>query len=215
MIRKAFAGQLARPHGLGGRLVGTMLNRHNRPSMATAAAALDLTPGATAADVGFGGGAGLHLLLDQVGPTGRVHGVDVSTTMLQRAARRYRTDIRTGQLQLHTASMTHLPLPDGVLDGVLTFNTVYYLAEIEQALSELARVLSNTGRAILGLADPDAMAARAFTHHGLRLRAINDLTELLPPAGLRLTEHQQLNHRSDTFHLLITEPHTATSETDR
>lgn len=210
-MRKALADQLGHPHGLGGRLVGTMLNRHNRPSMATAAAALELAPGATAADVGFGGGAGLQLLLGQVGPHGQVHGVDVSAAMLQRAARRYRTAIRTGRLQLHAASMTHLPLPDHVLDGALTFNTVYYLAEIEPALAELRRVLTSTGRAILGLADPDAMAARAFTHHGLRLRAITDITDTLQAAGLALTEHQQLNHRNETFHLLLTEPHTATS----
>ncbi|WP_051111763.1 methyltransferase domain-containing protein [Sciscionella marina] len=207
-MRKALARQLAEPHGLGGRLVGAVLNRYNHPSMATAAAELALSPGATAADLGFGGGTGLGLLLKHVGPTGRVHGVDVSTTMLDRAARRYRNQLDNGQLQLHTASMTQLPLPDDVLDGALTFNTVYYLADLDHALSELRRVLSSTGRAILGLADPDAMAARSFAQHGLRLRAISDITDMLAPAGLRLTDHQQLNHRSETFHLLVTEPHT-------
>lgn len=207
-MRRALARQLAHPHGPGGRLVGAMLNRYNHHSMATAAQALSLSPGATAADLGFGGGTGLKLLLDQVGRHGEVHGVDVSAGMLHRAARRYRTEVRTGRLQLHSASMTELPLPDHVLDGALTFNTVYYLADLGRALAELRRVLATPGRAILGLADPDAMAARSFTQHGLRLRAISEIIDMLPAAYLRLTDHQQLNHRGETFHLLVTEPRT-------
>ncbi len=205
-MRAALARQLSHPHGPGGLLIGAVLNRRNRQSIATAVQALELPHGARAADVGFGGGAGLGLLLDQVGPTGQVHGFDVSTTMRARAARRYRNAVNTGRLHLHTASMTQLPLPDHVLDGAITCNTVYYLADLDQALSELRRALTRSGRAILGLADPHAMAARPFTHHGLRLRSISEITNMLDAAGLTLADHHHLNHRSETFHLLITEP---------
>ena len=206
MMRAAFARQLGHPRGLGGRLVGAVLNRYNRRSMATAVQELELPPGATAADFGFGGGAGLGLLLEHVGQNGRVHGVDLSTTMLDRAARQYRGEINTGRLQLHTASMTQLPLPDHVLDGAITFNTAYYIAELDQSLAELHRVLTRTGRAVLGLADPDAMAARSFTRHGLRLRTISEITGMLPTAGLALTSHHHLDHNAETFHLLVVEP---------
>lgn len=206
MLRAAFARQLGHPRGLSGRLVGAVLNRYNRHSMTTAVQELQLPPGATAADLGFGGGAGLGLLLGQVGESGRVHGADVSATMLDRAARRYRDEINTGRLQLHTASMTQLPLPDHVLDGAITFNTAYYIAELDQSLDELQRVLTSTGRAVLGLADPDAMAARSFTQHGLRLRTISEITDMLPAAGLALARHHHLDHNAETFHLLVVEP---------
>lgn len=206
MLRATFARQLSHPRGLGGRLVGAVLNRYNRRSMTTAVQELELPPGAAAADLGFGGGAGLGLLLGQVGESGRVHGVDVSATMLDRAARRYRDEITTGRLQLHTASMTQLPLPDHVLNGAITFNTAYYIAELDQSLAELQRVLTSTGRAVLGLADPDAMAARSFTQHGLRLRTIGEITDMLPAAGLALTRHHHLDHNAETFHLLVVEP---------
>ncbi len=205
MMRAALARQLGHPRGLGGRLVGAVLNRYNRHSMATAVRELELPPGATAADLGFGGGAGLDLLLGQVGQNGRVHGVDVSATMRDRAAHRYRDEINTGRLQLHAASMTRLPMPDHVLNGAITFNTAYYIADLDQSLSELQRVLTCTGRAVLGLADPDAMAARTFTQHGLRLRAISEIIDMLTPAGLTLTRHHCLNHRAETFHLLVVE----------
>jgi len=53
-----------------GRLVGMMLNRSNRGTIAQAIDALELQPGAVAADLGFGGGVGLALLLERVGPNG-------------------------------------------------------------------------------------------------------------------------------------------------
>lgn len=206
MMRAAFARQLGHPHGLGGRLIGAVLNRYNRHSMATAVRELELSPGATAADLGFGGGAGLGLLLGHLGQNGRVHGVDVSATMLDRAAHHYRDEITTGRLHLHAASMTRLPMPDHVLDGAITFNTAYYIADLDHALSELRRVLTSTGRVVFGLADPDAMAARSFTQHGLRLRTISEITTMLAPAGLALTRHHYLNHKAETFHLLVIEP---------
>lgn len=63
----------------------------------------------------------------------------------------------------HTASLTELPLLDEVLDGVITFNTVYDIAELDQVFGELCRVLNRTGRAVRGLADPELMAARPLT----------------------------------------------------
>lgn len=43
--------------------------------------------GQVVADLGFGGEVGLRLLLDRVGPYGRVHGIDLSADMVKRAER--------------------------------------------------------------------------------------------------------------------------------
>jgi ubiquinone/menaquinone biosynthesis C-methylase UbiE len=73
--------------------------------------------GDTVADLGFGGGVGLDLLRRSVGTGGRVHGVEVSATMLSHSAHRFRRDIASGRLRLHAASMTQLPLDTDSLDG--------------------------------------------------------------------------------------------------
>jgi arsenite methyltransferase len=52
--------------------------------------------------------------------SGRVHGIEVSTTMLSRAARHFRGEIADGRLTLHAASLTDLPLPNASLDGAIT-----------------------------------------------------------------------------------------------
>ena len=124
------------------------------------------------ADVGFGGGVGLKFLLDSVGQPGRVHGVEASDTMLGQAARRYRRDIAAGRLALHTGSLTQLPFTDGALNGVLTVNTIYFIAELDPAFTELARVVGNAGRIVVGVADPDALARMPFTGHGFHIRSV-------------------------------------------
>src|SRR5213076_3336775 len=87
------AGQLACPHGLLGRAVAIVLNRGNRRSVAAAVQATEIAPGGAAADIGFGGGVGLGLLLERVGDNGVVHGVEVADDMLNRAQSRFARDV--------------------------------------------------------------------------------------------------------------------------
>jgi arsenite methyltransferase len=74
---------------------------------------------------GPSGGVGLTLLLERVGPQGHVHGVDVSPTMVNRASGRFKREIASGRIQLHSGSITQLPLEDGSIDGAITINTIY------------------------------------------------------------------------------------------
>ena len=134
----------------------------HRRFVCAAVQALQPDAAAVVADVGFGGGVGLKFLLGSVGLSGRVHGVEVSDTMLSQAARRYRRDIAAGRLALHTGSLTQLPFADSALNAVLTVNTIYFIAELDRAFTELARVVGSPGRIVVGLADPAAMARMPF-----------------------------------------------------
>ncbi|MDT7740853.1 MAG: arsenite methyltransferase [Mycobacterium sp.] len=96
-LMAGIAKQLSHPRGVGGRMVGLALNRGNRGFVSAAVQALHADDDAVVADVGFGGGVGLELLLDSVGRSGSVHGVEVSDTMLKQAARRYRRDVATSR----------------------------------------------------------------------------------------------------------------------
>ncbi|WP_425171781.1 class I SAM-dependent methyltransferase [Mycobacterium sp.] len=157
------------------------------------------------ADVGFGGGVGLKFLLGSVCQSGRVHGVEVSDTMLRNAAHRYRRDIAAGRLTLHNASLTQLPFTDGALNGILTVNTIYFIAELDCAFTELARVVGSSGRIVIGLADPDAMARMPFTGHGFHLRPVPQVIDTLCGAGLTV-EHRRIDQGDNASHLLIATP---------
>ena len=198
-----FAAQLGKPTGLRGRLVGTMLNRTNRRTIAAAVEALELLPGATAADLGFGGGVGLSMLLERVGPQGHVHAIDVSQTMVSRASHRFTREIVNGRLQVHSGSITQLPLEDGSIQGAITINTIYFISELDRAFSELARVTTGSGRVVVGIGDPDAMARMPMTPFGFKLRPVDEVVAVAKSAGLALQDHRRVGHGDGATHLLV------------
>ncbi|MEO8745046.1 MAG: class I SAM-dependent methyltransferase [Candidatus Dormiibacterota bacterium] len=202
-VNAGLAAQLGRPAGLRGRVVAILLNRSNAGLIARAAEAAAVQPGAVVADLGFGGGLGLSLLLDRVGAQGQVHGVELSTTMLSRAARRFRREVVAGRLHLHSASMTQLPLADRSLDGVITNNTLYFIPELDQAFRELARVLSLPGRAVVGIGDPQMMAEMPTTPYGFKIRPVEEVVSVASSAGLRLADHQRAGEGERAAHLLV------------
>jgi SAM-dependent methyltransferase len=195
--------QLGRPSGVVGRMVGRALNRGNRSAILTAVDAVHASSGSTVADIGFGGGVGIGLLLDRVGPTGVVHGVEISHTMLAGARRRYAKQITNGTLRLHETAMDVLPLPDECLDAVISTNTIYFVDDLPAAMSELARVMRPGGRLAIGVADPAAMARMPFTEQGFTIRPIDDVVECLRTAGFTLTEDRRGGETSEAFHVLV------------
>ncbi|MFC8043738.1 class I SAM-dependent methyltransferase [Nocardia sp. NPDC057353] len=195
------AGQLGNPHGVIGAVVAGMLNRGNRPAVAATVAAAGLTPGATVADIGFGGGAGLAMLLDKVGSSGIVHGIEISPDMIARARKRFAPQVRSGTLQVAEGSLTALPLRDGVLDAAITVNTVYFVDELPAAFAELARTVRPGGVAVVGIGDPEAMAKLPFTAHGFRLRGVDEVAAALELSGF-LVQRSTPEGTSIPFHVL-------------
>lgn len=206
-IRERFlagtARQLGHPDGWRGQLVGRVLNRANRAFVVGAVDAAQLAPGAAAADLGFGGGVGLRLLLDRVAPTGRVYGVDRSATMVEQARRRFAEEWAAGRLEVTRGSLLDLPLADDSLDAVITVNTFYFLDEVAPALREIARVLRPGGRAVIGVGDPETMSRASVTAHGFRLRPVTELLAAMSAAGLADPRDHPLAVGKQTGHLLV------------
>jgi len=202
-LRTRLAAQLGHPRGLPGRVIGRRLNRANRPAVIVALDALEIPPAAVLADLGFGGGVGLELLLRRLRLDGQVHGVDRSATMLAAAARRFRREISLGQLALHQALIERLPLATASLDGAILLNTLYFITDLAGALNECARVIKPGGRLVIGLGDPDAMAREPLTAHGFQVRPISEVTSALHDAGLEVHQHRRLVGGEDAYHLLV------------
>ncbi len=197
------AGQLGRPHGLVGRGVAVLLNRGNRQAVARAVDAAEATAGQAVADIGFGGGLGLELLLHRVGQRGTVYGVEVAEDMLARARGRFATQSAAGQMRLVNGSLTALPLDDESLDAAISVNTVYFVSDLDAGCAELARVLRPGGRAVLGIGDPDAMARLPFTAYGFTLRPIAQIVGALKNAGFTDVEQRRLDEVAIPHHLLV------------
>ncbi|WP_405136021.1 class I SAM-dependent methyltransferase [Nocardia sp. NBC_01388] len=201
-VLSTVAGQLGNPHGLLGKGTAVLLNRTNRFLIAEAVRAAAPEVGETVADIGFGGGVGISLLLEQVGPTGNVHGIEISPDMLTRARSGFSTQIAAGRLRVDEGSLTALPLDDASLDAAITVNTIYFVPELDQVCAELARVLRPHGKAVIGIGDPEAMARMPFTQYGFRLRPAKEVIAALEASGLAV-EDRPIDHKPIPGHLLI------------
>lgn len=197
------ASQLARPHGLLGKTAMDKLNQSNAERIATCVGAAAVRPGATTADVGFGGGVGLRSLLEA--GAGHVHGIEVSSSAITRARRTYRDEIREGRLTVHEGTLQQMPLPDGSVDALVSTNTVYFVPDLAPVAAELARVLASGGRAVLGIADQDRMREIGMPLHGFVLRPVDEIVETMTAAGaLRVAGREQLDDIVDYTVLVLT-----------
>jgi len=103
-------------------------------------------PGERGVDIGCGVGHLTCELANEVGPGGRVTGVDASADMLAGAAQRARTQGLEDRIDLRQADATALGLPDASADFVVTAQTWSYVSDVIAAVAEAARVLRPGGR---------------------------------------------------------------------
>lgn len=104
-----------------------------------------LAPGETVLDLGAGGGLDCFLAARQVGPTGRVIGVDMTADMVTRARENARAAGVTN-VEFRLGEIEHLPLPDKTVDVILS-NCVINLSPDKTAVFRDAyRVLKPGGR---------------------------------------------------------------------
>jgi SAM-dependent methyltransferase len=108
--------------------------------------ALGASPGERILDVGCGPGFYCAELVEEVGPSGSVVGVDGSAAMLALAARRCDG---LGNVELHEGDAVSLPVKDASFDAALCIQVLEYVADTTRGLAEIHRALRPGGRVVL------------------------------------------------------------------
>ncbi|MFC0624276.1 methyltransferase domain-containing protein [Kribbella deserti] len=163
--------------------------------------ALALRPGDRVLDVGVGPGLLAAEMAEEIGPEGRICGIDISESMLAIAATR--AQVPGGPvIELELAPATRLPFGPASFDVVVSTQVFEYVDDVAGALAEARRVLRPGGRVVLLDTDWESVVWRsrdgermrrvltAFEEHLSDPHLPRTLGETLEMAGFTVTHRQ-------------------------
>jgi SAM-dependent methyltransferase len=183
---------VSRPLGYGERELAAIPNEADLGLGCGAPVAhLALQPGETVLDLGSGPGLDALLAARQVGPIGRVIGVDMTPEMLERA-RAAAARAGAAHVEFRQGRLEALPVEDASVDAVTSNCVINLVPDKAAVFREVARVLRPGGRAVI--ADivlerplPEAVAKDVLAWCGCVAGAAlrRDYFRLVEQAGLR------------------------------
>lgn len=104
-----------------------------------------LSPGEKVVDIGSGGGFDVFIAAQQVGPEGRVVGIDMTEEMLAKSRQTAR-DMGLSHVEFRDALIEEMPIEDGWADVVISNGVINLCADKELVFGEINRVLKPGGR---------------------------------------------------------------------
>lgn len=105
----------------------------------------ELKPGMTVLDLGAGAGFDAFLAWRQIGPTGKVIGVDMTDDMLARASENAR-NLGAANVEFRKGFIEELPIDDASVDFVISNCVINLSPDKPKVFGEIARVLKPGGR---------------------------------------------------------------------
>ncbi|HXM42802.1 MAG TPA: methyltransferase domain-containing protein [Bryobacteraceae bacterium] len=129
-----------------------LLSEHTEgPVRETGLRMLAAQPGETVLEIGYGTGHALLWLARAVGPSGKVHGIDLSDGMMAVAGDLLRRERVADRVELRTGDATSLPYPADSMDAVFMSFTLelFDTPEIPVVLAQCRRVLKTGGRIVV------------------------------------------------------------------
>jgi trans-aconitate methyltransferase len=145
-IKTYLYDQFRRPRGPAGVLAGRIMSKRssNQERSAWTVDLLDLQPEDRVLEVGYGPGLGLEAALTRLS-TGRLVGLDHSTTMRTMAARRLRSDTGPLEPELLVGDVESVPQNLGTFDKVFSCNVWLFWSDPVAVFSQLRDHLAPGG----------------------------------------------------------------------
>jgi ubiquinone/menaquinone biosynthesis C-methylase UbiE len=147
------------------------------------AGTLDIRPGHSVLEVGFGGGAAIPTTLAALAGDGMLCAVDLSADMAVLAAVRLQPVIDEGALVLACGDVGALPLQSEAFDRAYAMHCHMYWPSPAAGISEMHRVLRPNGRILLAMDIVSGVRLIRWFGRAYKPAGPDRLVELLEAAG--------------------------------
>ena len=160
-----------------------------RPLLVDGLRRLAVDPVEQVIDLGCGTGALLGCLLEHLGPEGRVHAVDFSPRMIEKAKAKHHDD----RVSFLVADASRIPVPNASMDRVLCFSAWPHFPDPDAVIKELLRLLRPGGRLHVWHVDSREKIndihkhANAAVHHDI-LEPADQLSNRMRSVGLAVED---------------------------
>jgi len=104
-----------------------------------------LGPGLIVGDFGCGPGHAAIEFANRVGPAGHVHAFDINAAFIERTRARATENDLGNRVTAHLMDSARLPIDDASLDRIIARNTIIYVNDPVETLTEFRRVLRPGG----------------------------------------------------------------------
>jgi SAM-dependent methyltransferase len=135
--------QVKEPDRFAGRLFTWLMNLSHAPLTDWAFTHLEIPRGATALDIGCGGGQTINKLAATVA---QVYGIDCAAGSAAASRAHNKRLVVEGRVRVEQASMSRLPFADDKFDLVTAIETQYYWPNLRGDMKEILRVLKPGGQ---------------------------------------------------------------------
>jgi ubiquinone/menaquinone biosynthesis C-methylase UbiE len=132
-----------KPDRFAGRLFARLMNGSHAPLTDWAFTHLGIPEGATALDVGCGGGETINKLSAKAA---QVYGIDYAAGSVGASRAHNKRLIAERRVHVEQASVSRLPFADDKFDLVTAIETQYYWPNLQGDMKEILRVLKPGGR---------------------------------------------------------------------
>jgi ubiquinone/menaquinone biosynthesis C-methylase UbiE len=176
------AKQLGRPEGKIGLAVAERLNDTNRQGNLRAVEMLRLEAGHHVLEIGFGNGRTVPDVIAQAENV-RYAGIDISSTMVDEAARFNAGLVAAGRASFHLGSAERMPFADASFDRAFSNGVVHFWENPAGPLTEVRRVLRPGGISQMTCLYPRNAPDFARPEYGVYLRDDADWDALYRAGG--------------------------------
>lgn len=188
---KKLARQLRKPAGKAGHDVALMMNRANRSLYQLTLEQLQLSPGDTILEIGFGNGA-LFPTMAAAFPGVHICGIDYSDDMVREATELNKEMLSAGQLHLTSGHSNQLPYEAGRFAAVYCINVFYFWDKPVEHIREVHRVLQAGGLFAVTIRSRENLDQMPFTRYGFNKWDTGALEQLLVANGFSLERTAKL-----------------------